>query len=46
MFRLLVGSERVQRCYLDAVRKNPTLGGQWDKPGFRELVDELSRAGG
>jgi hypothetical protein len=28
VFRLLVGSERVQRCYLDAVRKNPTLGGK------------------
>jgi serine/threonine protein kinase/tetratricopeptide (TPR) repeat protein len=27
-------------------RKNPTLGGQWDKPGFQELADELSRAGG
>jgi eukaryotic-like serine/threonine-protein kinase len=25
-------------------RKNPTLGGQWGKPGFQELADELERA--
>jgi hypothetical protein len=28
VFRVLVGSERVQRCYLDAVKQQPTLGGK------------------
>jgi hypothetical protein len=28
VFHVLVGSDRVQRCYLDAVKKDPTLGGK------------------
>jgi hypothetical protein len=31
---------------IDDWRKNPTLGGQWNQPGFQELVDDLTRAGG
>jgi hypothetical protein len=27
------------------MRRNPTLGGQWDKPGFRELVAEIEQGG-